>query len=299
MHRSIFLAAWISLSCVPSGAADDATDADGKPSTDKLLAELASDDIDVRNSALHTLQTSLDPRIADAMLPLLSDDGDSIRRLAARAIGSRWWQVPKAGVPKFLNPLKAMSEHAKREAEKNMADRAIGLLTREYQGKMFSRSANKRWVVYERFGLPCLIDTKSGSEELLGWSPNDRAWISAALQNRHLANSVLWNEKNDLVALSMILSRKTATVWIWKHGAKIRKFKPAEIVKELGFREDEVFLPAGFSAGFKKWEKDELLIDISYNTKIAGFIAHHEAELGWDPSKDRLRVISRVDHKPH
>src|SRR5262249_16199860 len=55
------------------------------------------------------------------------------------------------------------------EMEKNMADRAIGLLTRRYDSKMFSKSPNGRWVIYERYGLPCLIDTTTESEELLGW----------------------------------------------------------------------------------------------------------------------------------
>src|SRR5437879_12491216 len=57
------------------------------------------------------------------------------------------------------------------EDEKNMAERAIGLLTRRYGSKMFSRSQNGRWVIYEQRGFPCLIDTTTYTEELVGWAP--------------------------------------------------------------------------------------------------------------------------------
>jgi len=85
-------------------------------------------------------------------------------------IGSRWWQIPKEKAESYVNAL----EHNLRsevdfEDEKNMAERAIGLLTRRYDSKMFSRSQNGRWVIYERRGFPCLIDTTTYTEELAGW----------------------------------------------------------------------------------------------------------------------------------
>src|SRR5256885_13357632 len=62
---------------------------------DIYLPQLKDKDPDVRISALRELLTSLDSRIPEAMLALLSDEGNSIRRLAARALGSRLWQIPK------------------------------------------------------------------------------------------------------------------------------------------------------------------------------------------------------------
>src|SRR4051794_14019160 len=62
---------------------------------DVYLPQLKDKDADVRIAALRELLTSLDSRMPEAMLALLSDEGNSIRRLAARAIGSRWWQIPK------------------------------------------------------------------------------------------------------------------------------------------------------------------------------------------------------------
>src|SRR5207247_10071575 len=106
------------------------------------------------------------------MLPLLSDEGNSIRRLAARAIGSRWWQIPKEKTESYVNAL----EHNLRseidfEDEKNMAESGIGLLTRQYDAKMFSRSPNGLCTIYERRGFTCLIDTTPYSEDLIGCAP--------------------------------------------------------------------------------------------------------------------------------
>jgi hypothetical protein len=144
-----------------------AADSSQTPDTEADLVKLKNSSADVRLEALRDLQTSLDLRIPDAMLPLLSDEGNSIRRLAARAIGSRWWQIAKERMPEFVTALHR-NDKTEFEDEKNMIDRAVGLLTREYSGDMFARSANKRWVIYERRGLPCLIDTQTEPEELLG-----------------------------------------------------------------------------------------------------------------------------------
>jgi hypothetical protein len=137
--------------------------------SDKHLTELKSQNVNIRRSAIEELLTSLDPRIPDALLPLLRDEGDSIRRLAARSIGSRWWQIPKERVPIFTKALQH-NLRSERKDEKNMAERAIGLISRKYKGEMFAQSNNRRWVAYERHGLPCIIDTATFTEELIGWS---------------------------------------------------------------------------------------------------------------------------------
>src|SRR5437660_9863495 len=72
---------------------------------DVYLPQLKDKDADVRIAALRELLTSLDSRIPEAMLPLLSDEGNSIRRLAAGAIGSRWWQIPKGITGSYGNAL--------------------------------------------------------------------------------------------------------------------------------------------------------------------------------------------------
>jgi len=73
---------------------------------------------------LRQLLTSLDSRIPEAMLSLLSDEGNSIRRLAARAIGSRWWQIPKEKTESYLNALQHnLRSEIDFEDEKNMGHR--------------------------------------------------------------------------------------------------------------------------------------------------------------------------------
>src|SRR2546430_12734184 len=120
---------------------------------DGLFAQLKNPEADVRIAALRELQTSLDPRIPDAMSSLLADEGNSIRRLAARAIGSRWWQIPKEKTENYVTALQSnVKTEVDYEDETHMAERAIGLLTRRYDSKMFSRSPNGRWVMYERRG---------------------------------------------------------------------------------------------------------------------------------------------------
>jgi len=58
------------------------------------------------------------------MLSLLSDEGNSIRRLAARAIGSRWWQIPKEKTESYLNALQHnLRSEIDFEDEKNMGHR--------------------------------------------------------------------------------------------------------------------------------------------------------------------------------
>jgi len=175
----------------------------GSDPLDAFLAQLKNPEPDARIAALRELQTSLDPRIPDAMLSLLPDEGNSIRRIAARAIGSRWWQISKENVPQFVEALRR-NEKSEFEDEKNMIARAVGLLTRDYKSKIFARSSNGRWVVYERRGLPCLIDTTTDSEELLGW-PRDESTTSEgmllpALGNEPLGDAVVWHPTKEAVA---------------------------------------------------------------------------------------------------
>ncbi len=98
-------------------------------SVDADLIALKSPDPQVRVAALRDLQVSLDPRIPDAMLPLLGDKGESIRRLAARAVGSRWWQISKESNPRFIAALESMRkvEDKSNDDVINMATRALGV----------------------------------------------------------------------------------------------------------------------------------------------------------------------------
>jgi hypothetical protein len=256
---------------------------------DAFLAQLKNPEPEARIAALRELQTSLDPRVPDAMLSLLSDEGNSIRRLAARAIGSRWWQISKEKIPEFVEALRR-NEKSEFEDETNMVARAIGLLTRDYKSKMFAHSSNGRWIVYERRGLPCLIDTSTDTEELLG-SPRDESTTSEgmllpALGNEPLGNAVVWHPTKEAVAFSVLKSRRSVMVWIWEHRFGLQKLQPAMLIKMLKLKEP-VDEPNPFTAQIKEWKNNELHVSVGWDRD------EQSAVVAWDLSKHRWRVVSR------
>jgi hypothetical protein len=98
-----------------------------------------------------------------------------------------------------------------------MVARAIDLLTRNYTSNMVARSKNKRWAVYERRGLPCLIDTETNTEELLGWPRDETSGLELflpAIGNGSLSESVSWHPAKEAVAFSILQTRRATTVWI-------------------------------------------------------------------------------------
>jgi hypothetical protein len=240
----------------------------GADPTDASLKQLKNSDPDARIAALRELHTSLDPRIPDAMLPLLSDEGNSIRRLAARAIGSRWWQISKEQVPRFVEALRR-NEKSEFEDERNMVARAIDLLTRNYTSNMVVRSKNKRWVVYERRGLPCLIDTQTDTEELLGWRRDP--WTKEYFWdgNQPLDESafggppVTWHPTKEAVALLISPSRRASTVWIWQHRFGLCKLRRSDLI-ELLHPKGRIDEPNPITADIKEWKGDELHVSVEW-----------------------------------
>jgi hypothetical protein len=261
-------------------------------SDDAAIAKLKNPDAKVRLVALQELQTSLDPRLPETMLALLADEGNSIRRLAARGVGSRWWQIPKERVPDYVKALKRNAK-SKLEDEVNMLNRALGLLNRDYSGTMFVRSPTQRWVIYERYGLPCLIDTQTGTEELLGWKGDRIGWLDAAWDNATLESSVAWHPKKEIAALSIILNRKASTLAFWQHRAGLRLVQPTAITRALGFREDDFHSAGGFYTEAKGWKGDEFQFEAHFTTRRKGEYVDRTALLAWNAVKKSLRVISR------
>lgn len=260
------------------------------PSADAALRALKSADAETRIGALRELQTSLDPRIPEAARSLLSDEGNSIRRLAARAIGSRWWQISETGP--WLSELKS-NARSEFEDEANMAERAIGLLARTYRGKMFARSANGRWVVYERFNLPCLIDTKTGTEELLGWTGEPDAWLASSWGNGPTSESVLWHPEKDAAAFEMLLGRKTSAVWVWENGSGLHKLATEDIVRALGLDRSGYHEGGGFFVEPTGWKHGSVLLEVSYTVLEGDNFKDRSETVSWDPANDRLRVLPK------
>ena len=280
----------------------------GAEGVDLQLERLHNTDPEVRLQALRELQTSLDPRIPDVLLPLLFDEGDSIRRLAARAIGSRWWQIPQEQVPVYVRRLSRKIEPGD-EGEQNMVRRALGLLRRDYSSNMFAPSADGRWVIYERRGFPCLIDTTSGTEELLGWSYKSAAqvvtgnyfgadrsgWLISSWGNEPLTSAAYWHPKEPLVALLMLVNRKTSSLWIWRHGAALRELEIDDILNALKLREADMHFAGGFFISVEGWRDEELRFEVQCARRDGEQFVEQLASMAWDSAAEKLRLITRKE----
>ena len=257
----------------------------------QALEILKSRDADERVSALRTLMTCLDPRLPEALLPLLRDEGNSVRRLAARAVGSRWWQIPSDRRGAFLEALRSAKAGESYEDAARMQDRGIGLLTRRYKGEMFSRSPDKRWVIYERFFHPCLIDTKTSTEELLGMSGAEEfaaEWFGPAWGNGPVAPCVRWHPKSQMAALDMTLDRRTSTLWIWRHGKPLLKLDNARVAKLLAGRAVGF---NGMSVELLRWEGNNLLIEAMFYPFEGSASGDCSGELSWNALDGSLSLL--------
>jgi hypothetical protein len=141
------------------------------------VAELSSPDINVRREAVDRIETLDDPRIPAACLPLLHDAGLSIRRQAARAIGSRFYQIPKDQMPEFIAAMRQYRQQfppnskpldpAEPQGDQIVAERGLGLLTRDFSGPEFTVSPDKKWVLYEERRRPMIATTDLAKRQLL------------------------------------------------------------------------------------------------------------------------------------
>lgn len=173
------------------------------------ISQLQSPDIEVRRTAIDCVQTLDDARIPEACLPLLRDEGFSIRRQAARAIGSRFYQIPKDRTAAFVDALKQCAKEGP-DGVTFVANRAIGLLTRDFSFDAFSKSPDGKWVLYEQRRLPMIADTKLEKRQLLSpvspdskWGVNDtyidRGQIISRGPDGKLLKLMTTNEKVDWI----------------------------------------------------------------------------------------------------
>lgn len=262
------------------------TDEAIRSALDKLGQEAAPD---AHLAALHRLATSLDPRIPGACLPMLESPGESVRRNAARAIGSRWWQIAGEQIPAYVSALKAC-RGSEDSAVQRMCDRGIGLLGRSHEGAMFSRSRNRRWVIYERHGNPCLIDTRNSTEELLG--PTEGFYFLPALQNSPVQDHCHWHPKLEMAALEIAILRRTREIWVWRHPEGLRTIGHERIAGLLESAEGKVHPESGFHTDFKGWSGQRLELVAWHTLELDGRLEERRAEIFWDPSDDSLKLTA-------
>jgi hypothetical protein len=237
--------------------------------------------------ALQVLATSLDPRIPAACLPLLKSPGSSVVRNAARAIGSRWHQIPPDQTATYLTALKANLRDAD-SAVVNMTRRALGLLDRSYRGDMFARSKSRRWVIYERHGQPCLIDTKTQTEELLP----ARGTFAPAYGNEPLTGAFAWHAKRDAVALGIIVSRHVTEVVVWQHTSPLRTLS-FEAIRPLLKPARGATIREGFTdIDFTAWSGDDILLTVGYSTEQGENFVDHTARVRWESTTDKFILVS-------
>jgi hypothetical protein len=251
---------------------------------ENALRELKSPSPEVRVSGLRDLMTSLDPRIPDAVLPLLRDEGDSIRRLAARALGSRWWQIPEESRAEILRALEP-NLRSPHEDERQMAVRAVGLISRQRTARepVFSLSPNKRWLVYERRGLPCIIDTENDTEELVGWEPLPESYISYCGSH--------WHPRIEMLAVSVGIGRHHSAIWIWRPGKPLLKLDKSDLEPLLGGNLTQLGLD---NCSVKSWKGRDLLVDYTYEISKDEEYEAWTARFQWSPETGRLRLLRKA-----
>lgn len=237
--------------------------ADEKPA--KAIAELSSPDVKVRRKAIETIQTLDDPAIPPACLPLLKDEGFSIRRQAARAIGSRFADIPKDQRKPYVDALKSCAKEGP-ENVTLICQRAIGLLTENYKFPSFSVSPTKKWVLYERRRLPVIAPVKSGSHTLI--SPlaidfNGKPDLLKMMVTNESAEELFhpqWHPSGDALAFTMQLQRRFYTpVCVWSATSDKIVILEARSLKNV--------LPArypawGTTTEFARWIGDKAIVRV-------------------------------------
>ncbi len=226
------------------------------------IAKLASPDIAVRRAAVEAIQTLDDPAIPAACFPLLKDEGNSIRRQAARAIGSRFADVPADQRKAYLVALKECAALGP-EANTLICQRAIGLLTENFSFPAFSVGPRKKWVLYERRKLPVITLVKGGNHELLSpvW-PGENELLKLAVTNESAEElfSPHWHSSGTAVAFTMVLQRRFFhPIFIWSAGAPgVKVLEPKSLKPLLPPR----YPNWGTTSDFVKWDGTKAVIRI-------------------------------------
>jgi hypothetical protein len=125
-----------------------------------------------------------------------------------------------------------------------------------------------------------LIDTTTSTEELIGWSPayNKESEMPPWLFGGNSPidkNEAAWHSEKEAVALSVGISRRATTVWIWEHQHGVEKLDRSKLIKLLHpkGKTDE---PNPLTTEIKGWNGDELLV----------------SEVAWSVSQHKWRAIS-------
>ncbi len=206
-----------------------------------------------------------DPGIPAACFPLLKDEGASIRRQAARAIGSRFFDVPAERKKAYLVALKECAALGP-DANSLICQRAIGLLTGDFSFPSFSVGPRKKWALYERRKLPVITLVKGGNHELLSpvWTaPNgEPELLKMAVTNESAGElfSPHWHSSGEAVAFTMKLQRRFFhPIFVWSAGLPdVKVLEPRSLKPLLPPR----YPNWGTTSDFVKWDGTKAIIRI-------------------------------------
>ncbi len=231
----------------------------------KSVAARASPDIEIRRAAVDAIQTLDEPGIPAACLPLLKDSGFSIRRQAARAIGSRFSEIPENQRKTYVQALKTCAADGPEDVTL-ICQRAIGLLTANYKFPSFSVGPKKKWVLYERRKLPVIAPVNGGPHTLISPVAVDFNGKPDLLKMEVTNESVEklfhphWHPSGDALAFTMVLQRRFYTpVCIWSSASdKITILEAHSLKGVLPPR-----YPAwGTTTDFVRWVGDKAIVRI-------------------------------------
>lgn len=230
--------------------------------TNPQIAKLSSPDIAVRRAAVEAIQTLDDPAIPAACLPLLKDEGLSIRRQGARAIGSRFSDVPKELRKTYIEALQTCAADGPAD-NALICQRAIGLLTGNFSFPSFSVGPRKKWVLYERRKLPVITLVKNGNHELLSpvW-PGENELLKMAITNESAQElfSPHWHSSGEAVAFTMMLQRRFFhPIFVWSSDAPdVKVLEPGSLKPLLPPR----YPNWGTTSDFVKWDGTKAIIRV-------------------------------------
>lgn len=227
--------------------------ADTKPPVDigQALRDLKSKDMETRRAAVDEVAFSEDPRVAEACLTLIYDRGQTTARKAMRMIGSRARVIPKKDRPRFAAALRKWA--ATHDGNDPYYQRALGLLTEDYRSAVFCKSPDGRYVIYERLGVPEVIDTQGGQYRLLV-APGESGEILYDVYGAGYfdPSAVHWTPDSKMVAVELQISRHHTGLAVWVAGG--------ETVKAL----EPKRLYARFAEGRSLGEDEYLMVDYEF-----------------------------------
>ena len=173
-----------------------------------------------------------------------------------------------------------------------MAERAIGLISRKRTASapVFSRSPNKRWLVYERRSFPCIIDTENDTEELVGWEQ------SQFMERPNFGPmDTLWHPRIEMLAVSVGIGRHESAIWIWRPGKPLLKLDKSDFDPLLGGE----IAPMGLDHCYgKSWKGRDLLVDYTYEISKNEEYEPWTARFQWSPETGRLRLLRKAPSTP-